>query len=1137
MIRFFVDHPVATWMIFTALIITGVYSLPRLDIEAMPETELPSLSINTNWNGASPSAIQRSITIPIEECARRVHGVEEVSARSAPGRSRVQISFRRDIDIEFARLELSEHLGAIRRNLPPTATQPQVVAYTPDEFRTEGFFSISLVSELPTNTLREKAETWLIPRLLAISGVADAELQGGARPVLRVLLDMAMMERYRITANEIRSTLDELDDILPAGAVRRNGSQLTVSVQDSVTKVMIENTIVHTMGGQPIKLKQIAEVRPDFEDPNSFVRINGENVIQANIAKRSGENAVRVSREIRASLDPIQADMPFPVRFEIDEDQGEDLEEKLIELVYRSMAILLLLFILLAFALRRIRLTGIVIASILFAIVICLSMFYFFGVSVNFITISGLTVCFGMLLDNSILVLDAIHRRLTGRTGQSSHDSLVRGTHEVAFPIIATTLTTVVAFLSFTFLSGRMSLYYKPLAASVGIAMLASIFVAFAWIPVALRGPAEKERAEANAAPPTKSLDGLAFLWRWCAMALGVGLVVAIGFMIAIAIKAPRGFSMTVGMNSVLDHWVWAAGLLGLAVLMGVLVCYINQITRFNLRFWYIPTTLMILMFAGSYYVFKEEIHQGGFWSRGDQEELQAYIERPIGTDVKLSTETMKLFEAELLPLPDGVHMKSWSWENRAYVQIQFEPELLYTEYPELFRNKLILLAEELGGMFIWIAGFGDPYMKGGQGGGMSNSLVKVTGYNSKVLDEICEGVQSRLSRNRRVRNVRIASGERFERAASDETVIQLNREKLAEHHLSVAEVMSYLQRLLGIEAPWFMTVDAEDKRLQLNYADAEDIQYDQVMTKKMTTSEGEKVQLTDLVTLATRPVVGSITREDQRYTRQINWEYIGTDRMRQKFIGNIVEGIELPYGYTAEDVSAARMTTEEEDELHSVLWITLLFIFMVLAALFESLSLPFLVVLSIPMALVGVVGLFWATDSSFDSSAKIGLVLLFGIVVNNAILLINRFRLQLREQVAEGNYGRSVISQTRRLGAVDIWRLPGDERLNMLRRAICDGMKIQLRSLLLTSGTTIAGLLPLLVKISDSSEGRDIWENLALSSIGGLVSSTVLIISVIPAIYWISSRFGWVVIRLWFRLRGRTLPQAEINRVETETV
>jgi hydrophobic/amphiphilic exporter-1 (mainly G- bacteria), HAE1 family len=1116
-IRFFVNHPVATWMLFTALIITGVYALPRLDIEAMPETELPSLSITTAWTGASPSAVQRSITIPIEECARQVHGVEEVTARSSPGRSRVQISFRRDINIEFARMELSEHLGAVRRNLPSQASQPMIVAYTPEDFRTTGFFTISLVSTLSTNKLHEKAEAWLVPRLLALPGVADAELQGGAMPIIRVLLDMELMERYHLTADGIFNRLNDLDDIFPAGAVRRSGGQLTVSIQDSVTTNKLKHAVVSTIGGQPITLSHVARLEPGYQDPVQFVRINGENVIQVNIAKRSGENAVRVSRRIRAELPEIEADLPFPVKFEIDEDQGEELEQKLKELVYRSLVILALLFVLLACALRRVRLTAIVVSSILLAIVICLSLFYFFGVSVNFITISGLTVCFGMLLDNSILVLDAIHRRLTTRNGHDAHTSLIRGTHEVAFPIIATTLTTVVAFMSFSFLSGRLSLYYMPLAASVGIAMLASIFVAFAWIPVALRGPAEKERAQALLEEPTKPLHGFAFLWRWSVAAIVVGLLVCVGFVFFI------------GLQRVLDQWIWAAGLLALTIVVGTLVSFIGRITTFNIRFWWVPITITLFVFAGGYYAFSEKIHKGGFWQQRSQEQLRVYIERPVGTDVVLSTETMKLFEAELLPIPEGIHMKTWSWENCAYLLIDFEEEKLYSEYPELYRNKLILLAEELGGMFIWLAGFGDPYVKGGRGGGLSNSLIKVTGYNSKQLDSICEGVVTRLSRNRRVRNVRLASGDQFERSSSDETVILINREKLAEHHLSVAAVMGYLRRLLGIESPWHMTIDGEDQRLQLNFADSENIQYDQVMSKMMTTQTGERVHLADLIQLETRPVIGSITREDQRYTRQVNWEYIGTDRMRQSFISDIVEGIELPYGYTAEDVSAARMTFDEEEELKSVLWITLLFIFMVLAALFESFFLPILVLLAVPMALVGVVGLFWATDSTFDSSAKIGLVLLFGIVVNNAILLINRFRLQLRELVEERKLDPRLVPTKRRLGAIDLWRLPGEERLELLKKAIIDGMRIQLRSLLLTSGTTIAGLLPLLVKIADTSEGQDIWENLALSSIGGLVSSTVLIISAIPAIYWINSRFGWVLARLWNRIRGREMPQARV--------
>jgi HAE1 family hydrophobic/amphiphilic exporter-1 len=179
-------------------------------------------------------------------------------------------------------------------------------------------------------------------------------------------------------------------------------------------------------------------------------------------------------------------------------------------------------------------------------------------------------------------------------------------------------------------------------------------------------------------------------------------------------------------------------------------------------------------------------------------------------------------------------------------------------------------------------------------------------------------------------------------------------------------------------------------------------------------------------------------------------------------------------------------------------------------------------------MAMVGVGGIFWATGAEFDSSAKIGLILMFGIVVNNAILLINRFRLQVREILAEEKFPPGTeegqIPEKRRLGGFDLWRLPGQVRQKVLTRAIVEGTRIQMRSILLTSGTTIAGLLPLLYK-KDASAGKDIWENLALSSIGGLGSSTVLILMAIPALYWMFTRWGWGLARFgrWIKRRGAT--------------
>lgn len=1121
MIRFFVDHPVATWMLFTALMVCGLYALPRLNIEAMPETELPKLTVYTRWAGASPSAIQRAITLPVEEAAAQCRGIESIASTSRHGQSTVEISYQRDIDIKFARLELNEHLGNVRRNLPAQASQPQVVPEVPEEMQARDFFTVNLMSPLSANELREQAENWLRPRFLALPGVADAQLLGGARPLLRVNLDLEKMDRFGLTADAIYNRLATQDAIVPAGAIRRQGQELTVTVKDSVTVDLLEATVLTLRGGQPVRLAQVAAIERGFEDVTFYRRTNGQNVITLRVTKRSGENSVSVSNRLRAALPALAADMPFPVTLEVDQDEGQKLREKLNELVVRSAVILFLLFVLLALALRRVRLVGIVIGSIVFALVICLSLFYFCGISVNFITISGLTICFGMLLDNSILVLDSVHRHLTERRRESARDVLVRGTREVSFPIVCTTLTTVVAFLSFVYMTGRLALTYVPLAVSVAFAMLASIFVAFCWMPVALRGNAERETRRTVAATPGP--EGWRLLWRWT---VTVAIVVAVGAVAVLIIMDRRALR---------DLWPWLAGSAGLLILVGCFVSFVERITWLHTRFWFYPILVTLALFYGAWWAYGGKVAKGGWWQPDNEEELIVYLARPVGTDVLLASQTMELFEAELLPLPEDVKMTVQAWTNSAFMRVEFETdEVRYSAYPELFRNRLILLAEEMGGMFIYIAGFGDPYFKGGFGGVMSNSTIMLTGYNSKELKRLSDGLVARLERNRRARNVRLTSGASFERAGVDETVILIDRDALARHQISMAEALGHLRRLLGVDTPWRMIIEGRDRQIQLGFAEASAIQYDAVLAKTLTSSRGEKIGLGELVRLETRPELTAITRKDQRYAQRINWEFIGTDRMRQAFIAELLAGLDLPYGFTAEDLSGQQITPEEQAELGRTLLLTALFIFMTLAALTENLFLPFLMLLAVPMALVGVVAIFWAAGSTFDSSAQIGLVLMFGIVVNNAILLVNRYRLMVRELVADRGPADGPVPDKPRLGGFDLWRLPGAERRAILKQAILEGTRIQMRSILLASGTTVAGLLPLLYQTGQTTAGKDIWENLALATIGGLTSSTVLILMAMPALYWALTRLGWSLARgwQWSRRRSRR-PAAPMSAYE----
>jgi HAE1 family hydrophobic/amphiphilic exporter-1 len=1143
MTRFFVRHPVSTWMIFIAFVVLAVYALPKIEVEAIPEVDLPTISVTTTWNGASPKAIQRSITLQVEEAVRGTHGVEKITSESRAGRSVVTAELRRNIELDFARLEINERLGDVRRNLPLGANQPVIQSFVPEEFQTEQFFSFSVESELMPNELRERSERWIVPQVLGLDGVADASVLGGANPLVKISLDRRKLEFYDISADEVFGVVTALDDLLSAGAVEEDGLEKLVSLREDVTLDTLRETVVARRGDVNFTMSMLGDVVPDFEDPLNFVRNNGKTVVQIQVEKRSGGNAVEVSRSLREALPRIEAGLPFDARLIIDADEGEDLEEELRELLIRSAAILSVLFILLAITLRQIILTAIVIASILFALVICLSLFYFLGISVNFITISGLTICFGLLLDNSILVLDAIHRRLEAleraEDAGLSHrakmrvilETVVQGTGDVTFPIMATTLTTVVAFLSFIFLSGRLAVYYLPLAISVGLAMIASVFVAFGWIPVVLKQ-------------------------SWAGRLVN---------------RTPDGPN-EIESDEQLDEIVHVLPDLEKRESLP------RRIGNFAMHFWPITVSLLALLLFFAWKTYDEDVIKGGFFRFGSDETLVCFMRMPAGTDVEVTSQTFFAFEEALLPLEEGVEMRANVFGNQAYMEIEFTDDLLRTPTPMLYRALLTEQADLIGASSIFIRGFADqPYIKGNFGGSAGNSMIKVTGYNSKILAAICDDSLRKVQRNRRVRNALVTTSDRrFGRAATDETVIELRRDILANYGLSVTQVVGQVRRLLGVDIPVRMILAGEQERVQLAYSDADDIEFSDAASFVINTPSGEKVHLGELIILETIPLSDSITREDQRYSMFINWEYVGTDKMRRAFLKSILDTMDLPYGYYAEEGERTFLTEEEDETLQLTLMLALGFIFIVLAALFESFSprilvffslpvvgglwianhywlgwsestmqfitlgglmlafpAPILVLASLAMALVGVVYLFAWSDASFDSSARIGLVLLFGIVVNNAILLVSRYRheaaLTLKARFGGDPEAEAGIlpGTKKKLGGSDLYRAEPEHRRGHLRRAIARGTTVKLRSILLTSGTTIVGLLPLIIQVQrepwtflgidlqwqlswmDSSD-QAIWDNLALTSIGGMVSSTVLLLACMPALYYGAIVTGW---------------------------
>ena len=624
-------------------------------------------------------------------------------------------------------------------------------------------------------------------------------------------------------------------------------------------------------------------------------------------------------------------------------------------------------------------------------------------------------------------------------------------------------------FVSFVFLSGRLALYYIPLAVSIGTAMLASLFVAFGWVPMVLH--------QVWARPLVKKLPD------------GTRDVVDPHELEALIAEAP----------ATKDR--------------------VTRLDRFYVglqRGWWVVVPLTLAIFAGAWWVYDAKVIKGGFWKFPEEEELFLYLEMPSGTDLELTSETLRGFENQLLPIPDGVRMSARAFGNQGIVRVEFEEKLRKTPLPFHWRELLIAKADETGGSSVYLRGFSDrPYFKGAFGGSALNSLVKITGYNSKKLNEIADGALGRIEKSRRVRNARVTTGSQFERTRQEEMVIKIRRERLAAHDLTVLDLTAQIRRMLGVDIPWTMLIDGDQERVQLSYADAKNISYADIAQLVVRNPAGEQVRLGDLIDIQSRDVSPTITRENQKYTTQINWEYLGTDQMRQKFIKDILAGIRLPYGYKAEEARQEFLTQEEEEEIGLALWLSVAFIFIVLAAMMESLSLPLLILLSIPMALVGVAVIFWLTHSVFDSSARIGLVLLFGVAVNNAILLISRYRVEakliLKSRLgSDPELTTSLFPPLRRnVGGSDLWVLPKEERVGLLKRAVARGSRVRFRSILLVSGTTVIGLVPLLVHMNETAD-KDIWENLSLANVGGVASSTILILLVTPTLYTLSIRLGW---------------------------
>lgn len=1051
MIRLAIRRPVAVAMAYLCIGVLGFAAWRNIPIELLPETELPRLTVRASWPGASPETTEAFLTAQLEAAIQQVRGTERITSESfeqyGQGISAIEVEFARETDMDFARLELSERLAAIEDQLPPGAFRPTIAQYVPEEFQDQRrpFLAYTVTGPYTLEALRAYVDESLAPEVRQVDGVGAVLADGGRDRLLEIELDERRTEALGLSPEAVRQRIWGLEIVRQAGRVDRAGVLHTLALrQRAETAADVRRTPLLTDGGRIVRLEDVAVVRETFEEPRSFYRIDGQPAVSFTVFKETGTNAVAVADAVKSRIDELGGAHPAGVRLILDEDESEAIRAQLDDLRTRALAAALVIFVVLLLFLRSWRSAGIVFATIAFSVLITLNLVYWTGHTLNVLTLMGLAMGFGLIVDNAIVVLENVYRHRQG--GASAEAASEAGAREVVLPVLAATLTTLVVMVPFVYLQGELQVFYVPLAMVVGFSLLGSLFVAFSFIPAlgarVLRGGRPRGGSPERAAGADRA-PGVEWVTEAAGSTDSVGVTDRSG--------AGRG------------RWY---------------IRLYAGLTGWTLRYPRTTVLLAVVALGGSFHLFDKYVNRGVVWASwgSGSTYLDVRITLPRGEELARTDELVRDFEARISAMPEVERFVSRVSPQYAQIRITFPDSLETTAVPVVIKEQMTAYSFGFGGAQVWVIGYGPSYYSGGSS--PPNYAIQVRGYNYERVREISEDLGRRLLRFSRIQDVDTnASGQWFQRDRATELVLRLDRERLAMRGITAREVVGRVRSAVaGSEGRTsVMRLGGEEMGFSVKLEGHDRIDGLALEELLLPASSGAGVRLGDVATLEEREVQARIRREDQQYQRTVAYEFRGPTKLGDAIRDAVLASTSLPPGYTVEVSDRWGWSVQEKRQIYGVLIVALLLVFMVTAALFESLRQPAVVLLTVPMALIGVFLIFFYTGASFTREAYVGVIMMGGIVVNNAILLVDH------------------VNGVRRRGDLT------------LEEAVLKGTMERVRPILMTTTTTVLGLLPL-VLFSDYAD-ENIWNALGYALIGGLTSSTLLVLTVTPALYLLAER------------------------------
>ena len=996
MSAFSLNKKVTTFMVYIALTLFGLMSLSNLAIDLMPSIEVPVAIVNTTYPGAGSAEIENMVTRPVEQAVARVSGIDTISSTSSEGVSTVVAVFTDDVDIDTAIIDMREKIDMVAPMLPDNVSTPIVMAIDIDAMPIQ---QISISGDASISTLESIANDTIAPKIERIAGVASVTVDGGYDNVVNIKTDGAKMRGYGISIDYVSNILRATNISMPSGEIAYGDKELVVRTDSEFSDIEdIKNVIIPLPRGGTISLSDIATVTLEAKEISTIAKVNGENVIILSVQKQSGVNTSQVAKKVNEEIKQLTAELP-EIEFTTISDQSDFVNLAINSVMLNVMlGIVFSIFVLFLF-LRKISPTLIIAISMPICLITTFLLMKGLNLTLNIMTLGGMAIGVGMIVDNSVVVLENIFR--FREEGHDRYTACLEGAKEVSLSITASTITTIAVFLPIGLSGGMVGQIFNEFALTITSLLVSSLLIALTLVPLLAYILLDRGKLK----PPSLDSDK--------------------------KVKKPKKFTK---------------------IYQNILLKVLSK-----------PKTALFTSFV-LFIAFTLSVSTVGaeLMPKVDQGMLNVSVKLPISSELSDTAAITDELVERMLTIEETETIAYTSSSNSSTIMMVLKDVSERDRTVFEVGDDVRAMTKDIAGAEISVSDGGSTDMSAMTGAAVSISL---SGKDLDTLNEISDDIVDVIEVTEGAKDVKSSSSERVEQVN-----IKMNNEIATKYGLTPMAIASAVNaELQGVTATT-LKMDGNEIDVVVKGDPYSKSSIDALKNLIITTQQGASVPLSMVADVVVELGAHTISRENQMRTITISAASSTDAFTLSQEVTKALTDYPLPDGYFLDLGGESEEIAETFSTLFEALIIAIALVYFVLASQFESLLLPFIVMLAMPLGLSGgIFGLF-VTNTPLSMPSFLGVIMLSGIVVNNSIILIDYIK-------------------TRQENGEDI------------KTAIINACPLRVRPVLMTTLTTILGLLPMAFGLG---EGSEMMTPMAIVMISGLTISTAITLIFSPLFYYL---------------------------------